>query len=750
MVLQTVFILWLSNLSLLRSSAQASISGPGKASEEVTTALTADTEVYNRLQYSLVRISSISDNTGSSPKQLSTVLQLQEGEGSFHKEAPHREAQEESVGSGFFVDLASYVQNLDSSDEYTIITNAHVVNNAKTVSVQLPPLGQQLFNATVPMICFDFDLAIVKIANSSKVREALEKTQATVQRIKLQEKNVRMGLRVAALGFPLGSQWLKVSEGLIAGVEAVSNGMVFQSSAPISPGNSGGPLLKYRQQGGQEVLDTAVGVNFATASSSGAQNLNYVVPAFRVAQLLKKYDKLRVSLPAADSRRVLDAMGTGTKAHMNLRLPPIGVVYTKSTPAQMNKSGCSTGIQIDRIGHYSMFRWADPAIPEGSFLVKVDGVDIDTFGMGNGGEYMQQIVDFQDLLTFRLDEGSVGVTICLQGKLSTHTLNLSWNSTRYEPGIRLVQEPAYDKSGLDIEVFAGAILVQLSQNMVQAAVQQYPKTSLARFLMVENQIQPKVVIASCQSGSSCSDVLMGGMIVERINGCRVNTMAEVRKCFEPAGSTWELETDRGVVFVADFEQELEALASGSQGVTKAVRDALLKAALREQRRAAEAANGTDEAANGTDEAANGTDEGERREEGEQDQQKAANGTDEAMAPGHDEQEQNEATNATEQRERQASSLDKKVAELEKEKEQLDILIQKVKGKARHATGRASSMQGRRNRLGIPGDGQPQPLATDEEEAEEEPVAAKGRFVAPVGRKSLLRAEVSADGHEALS
>ena len=72
-------------------------------------------------------------------------------------------------------------------------------------------------------------------------------------------------------------------------LQVVEDNMVYQSTAPISPGNSGGPLLVFRSdslirsanfdtEGRKPILDTVVGVNFASSASKSAQNLNYAVP----------------------------------------------------------------------------------------------------------------------------------------------------------------------------------------------------------------------------------------------------------------------------------------------------------------------------------------------------------------------------------------------------------------------------------------------------------------------------------------
>eukprot|EP00441_Pelagodinium_beii_P002835 CAMPEP_0197698134 /NCGR_PEP_ID=MMETSP1338-20131121/118904_1 /TAXON_ID=43686 ORGANISM="Pelagodinium beii, Strain RCC1491" /NCGR_SAMPLE_ID=MMETSP1338 /ASSEMBLY_ACC=CAM_ASM_000754 /LENGTH=738 /DNA_ID=CAMNT_0043281463 /DNA_START=80 /DNA_END=2292 /DNA_ORIENTATION=- len=517
---------------------------------------TDNTDLYDNLRNAMVRISTLDRSTN--------IMRPYEAA-----------AGQESVGSGFIVDFPSVS---DGPDDITIITNAHVVKSGQTVRVQLPALGRKFFDAEVPLICFKFDLAIVKLAYSSELSDQLALSNSSIQRLRLQSRFVEMGLRVAALGFPLGSEWLKLSEGVIAGEESVNENMVYQSTAPISPGNSGGPLLVFRTIGDKVLLDTVLGANFATEGSSTAQNLNYVVPAFRIKQVLKLYGKLRQG-----PKEKIEEVGTGSEQHVTMRLPPVGLVYTQSTAAQIANSKCMTGIQIDKIKTYSIFRWAEPPIPVGSFLVKIDDAELDVFGMGKRPDYMQSAVSFKDLLTFRssLDE-EVNLTTCKDGQSTMHKLSLHWNSTRFESGLRLVEEPAFDAGINSYELFAGVTLMQLTQNHIEQWTSQEGYDTLARFSLDEAQATPRVAITACTPGSLCEDILSGGMILESINHCNgVKTLREVRSCFVPQGAYWELVTDRGFVFVADFVEELRnTVAIGSSHLmTKAVMAALKAGAL---------------------------------------------------------------------------------------------------------------------------------------------------------------------------
>jgi tetratricopeptide (TPR) repeat protein len=114
------------------------------------------------------------------------------------------------------------------------------------------------------------------------------------------------GTRVFAIGNPQGLS-NTLSDGLVSGVRLDPHGMnVIQTTAAISPGSSGGPLLT--------ADGTVVGVT--TFQSSSGQNLNFAIPAERVHPLIKARGPLRklatlkamTPAPSANSDALLAAL----------------------------------------------------------------------------------------------------------------------------------------------------------------------------------------------------------------------------------------------------------------------------------------------------------------------------------------------------------------------------------------------------------------------------------------------------------
>jgi S1-C subfamily serine protease len=90
---------------------------------------------------------------------------------------------------------------------------------------------------------------------------------------------VEQGESVVAIGHPLGLEQ-SVSDGLVSAVRRLDADMsIVQTTAPISPGNSGGPLID--RQG------RVVGVVSFKSVARGAEGLSFAVPARYVASLVR-------------------------------------------------------------------------------------------------------------------------------------------------------------------------------------------------------------------------------------------------------------------------------------------------------------------------------------------------------------------------------------------------------------------------------------------------------------------------------
>ncbi|MGC2400367.1 MAG: trypsin-like peptidase domain-containing protein [Acidobacteriaceae bacterium] len=191
-------------------------------------------------------------------------------------------AQQRSVGSGVIMDPQGY-----------ILTNAHVVQRARTLNVLVPDLTGAVENsgsnrseppstavpARVVGVDTVTDLAVIKVERSG------------LRALKFGDSDrVHPGELVLAFGSPLGLQD-SVSLGVISAVNQQldpDSPMVYlQTDAAINPGNSGGPLIDMRGD--------VVGINSMIETQSGGnEGVGFSIPsntAEIVYQQLIKYGR---------------------------------------------------------------------------------------------------------------------------------------------------------------------------------------------------------------------------------------------------------------------------------------------------------------------------------------------------------------------------------------------------------------------------------------------------------------------------
>lgn len=159
------------------------------------------------------------------------------------------------------------------SEDGTIITNAHVVDNATSVNVELTDGTRHV--ATVVAADTAVDLAILDIDASGLNAIALGSTTGLL-----------VGDPVIAIGNPLALEGgPSMSTGIVSALDRVLDGTdttltgIIQTDAAITEGSSGGALL---DANGQLIgITTAVGI-----SSVGVEGIAFAIPVETVSQVL--------------------------------------------------------------------------------------------------------------------------------------------------------------------------------------------------------------------------------------------------------------------------------------------------------------------------------------------------------------------------------------------------------------------------------------------------------------------------------
>ena len=165
-----------------------------------------------------------------------------------------------SLGSGFLY-----------NERGDVITNAHVVMGAETVTVKTADASE--YEGTVIGISDEIDVAVVRVPGLKDKKP-----------LQLSEKKAELGEEIIALGSPLGYQ-NTVTTGIISGIGrnfeigTFRYSDAYQISAPIAPGNSGGPLVNKN-------TGEVVGINSAVIEEG---SIGFSIPITNVSAMVKEW-----------------------------------------------------------------------------------------------------------------------------------------------------------------------------------------------------------------------------------------------------------------------------------------------------------------------------------------------------------------------------------------------------------------------------------------------------------------------------
>ncbi len=150
------------------------------------------------------------------------------------------------VGSGFFL-----------NEKGEILTNDHVIPSGMTA--QIKTWDQKRYRTT-------YTVKRMKYKDFLQVGTTMPKNQ--IKPLKIAENLPRVGEKVVVAGSPMGLEQT-ISSGIVSAWRKHETlGDVFQMSAPVSPGSSGGPVLNMEGE--------VVGI--VSFQCIKGQNLNFAIP----------------------------------------------------------------------------------------------------------------------------------------------------------------------------------------------------------------------------------------------------------------------------------------------------------------------------------------------------------------------------------------------------------------------------------------------------------------------------------------
>lgn len=409
--------------------------------------------------------------------------------------------QYQGTGSGFFI-------NADGE----IITNAHVIDQAKAVWIQIPSLGKHQVDVDIIGVSPDRDIALLKVRKEGM--DLLKSTLKEIPYLSLGDSDlVQRAEEIMALGYPLGMQGLKSTTGVVSGREQ----HLIQIDAPINPGNSGGPSLN--------VSGEVIGINRLYAPD--AQNVGLIIPI----------NELKIVLD--DLRKV-----------PLLRKPFLGVLFNNASESLTNYLGNPPPGGLYVVDVYKDSPLCKAGIKKGDMMYEINNNPIDIYGEMPWNEDKISIIDY--VCQLKLGQ-EINLVVYRSGQ--RHDIKFIFNQAELLP-IRKIY-PGYEK--LDYEIIGGMVVQPLTINHLPLLINNSP--GLTKYAEMKYQMEPALIVTHIfpDSQAQRSRSLMPGCILTDINGVKVKTLEDVRtaiyKSLDSANIT--LETADGIFVVYPLKKVLE-------------------------------------------------------------------------------------------------------------------------------------------------------------------------------------------------
>ncbi len=395
--------------------------------------------------------------------------------------------QKEGAGSGFFFNNQGY-----------LLTNYHVVEDARSLQVYLPFLGQKPAEADIVGVCPERDLAVIKLRDDGI--KSVKSILHGMPFLHLGDSDLLFPTEpVLALGYPLGQRYLKSTVGVVAGREYIAGCSYMHVTAPINPGNSGGPLLNLEGE--------VVGIN--TAAMTNAQNIGYIVPIYDAKILLK--DLLTKKL---------------------VRKPNLGLYCNPTTDehAQLLKNPLPAGAYIRRVEKGSVAEKA--GILAGDMLYAINGHKVDSYADVTVNWKSSVKVSLEEYLIRLESKTKLSLEIYRNGK--KQIMHGMYDEQKLHPLRRIY--PDYEPNEIDYEIIGGMCVMQLRANHLEVFDRIAP---LQRYRMVDKQDTEALIITRILPGSVIHRVscFYEGSLLTEVNGKKVKNIAQLRTALKESATS---------------------------------------------------------------------------------------------------------------------------------------------------------------------------------------------------------------------
>jgi S1-C subfamily serine protease len=372
-----------------------------------------------------------------------------------------------------------------------ILTNAHVVANASSITVQRDGDARRV-PAYVQFIGHDVDLAILGVEDDRYLKNVEGLTFGSVPRLRSP---------VTTVGYPMGGDQISMTDGIVNRISYrtyvhtdADEHLLVQVDSAINPGNSGGPVFQGRN---------VVGVAFQALTK--AQSAGFIIPVPVVHRFLNDCEDGRY-----------DGVPNWGVATQDLVLNnPMSARYYR-----MPKSD-GRGTLVSRVYNWSP---AQGILQRGDILLSISGKDI---GVDGKVAFEGERVDYEALYDLRLNGDKVRFEVLRDGAILEVVVQAGPGRPHQYSGRVFSRRPRYT-------VFGGIVFTSLTRSVMELWGDSWEKRAplLLRYLMqnpfdvpsVEDR-EELVMVSDVLVNKANSFIEVTSPIVDKLNGKNVTSVS---------------------------------------------------------------------------------------------------------------------------------------------------------------------------------------------------------------------------------
>ena len=400
------------------------------------------------------------------------------------------------TGTGFFID-----------NKGTILTCSHTVEDASKIEITLVKESKK-FEAEIIGIAPEYDIGLIRIKNF-KNKDFLKINTSF---------KLKIGPPVRAIGFPLGTDSVKMTSGIISGYE----NLFIQTDAAINPGNSGGPLL--------DKSNKVIGIISSKNIQQTTDNVGYSIP-------INYFFVVRDSLLKNNSKIY--------------SIPFIGF-YTCKTSQDLIKNKNHSGAYITKVIKSTQ---ADKAKLNNGFILT-------SFYKHNLDNYGKTTVKFSDSKEYYTDLHALikyGEKIPIEyidNNNKLHKINLE-NKDLIHPKIRF-KFPAIEQ--VSHTCFLGMNVMELDKNHLSLInCSNTRHQNLLKYHLKENTFKNILIVTMIFENSIIqdSDIINPADVITKVNNIEVSTLKEYNNALLKTKNNIVIETEIGTKVSLRLKESLK-------------------------------------------------------------------------------------------------------------------------------------------------------------------------------------------------